>query len=194
MYETELNEHINVFNEIINLEKIIDSSIAKIISAISNGNKLLIAGNGGSAADAQHLAAEFIGRFAYDRSPIPALAITTDTSILTCISNDYAYDQIFTRQLTALSKPGDVLILISTSGNSQNLLNAAALCSELKIHTIGLLGRDGGKLKNLVGQPIIVPSSNTARIQEAHIFIGHYICGEVEKELRPQNTNVKERK
>jgi len=144
---------------------------------------LMLCGNGGSAADSQHLAAEFTGRFSKDRPPIAAVALSTDTSALTCIGNDYSFNDIFARQVLALGKAGDCLIAISTSGNSGNVLAAVAAAKSLGISTIGLLGRDGGKLKAQCDVSIVVPSQVTARIQEAHILIGHSLCGAVELKL-----------
>ena len=143
----------------------------------------MLCGNGGSAADSQHLAAEFTGRFIKDRPPIAAVALSTDTSALTCIGNDYSFNDIFARQVQALGKAGDCLIAISTSGNSGNVLAAVAAAKSLGISTIGLLGRDGGKLKAQCDVSIVVPSQVTARIQEAHILIGHSLCGAVELKL-----------
>ena len=143
----------------------------------------MLCGNGGSAADSQHLAAEFTGRFSKDRPPIAAVALSTDTSALTCIGNDYSFNDIFARQVLALGKAGDCLIAISTSGNSGNVLAAVAAAKSLGISTIGLLGRDGGKLKAQCDISIVVPSQVTARIQEAHILIGHSLCGAVELKL-----------
>ena len=143
----------------------------------------MLCGNGGSAADSQHLAAEFTGRFIKDRPPIAAVALSTDTSALTCIANDYSFNEIFARQVQDLGKAGDCLIAISTSGNSGNVLAAVAAAKSLGISTIGLLGRDGGKLKAQCDIAIVVPSQVTARIQEAHILIGHSLCGAVELKL-----------
>ena len=143
----------------------------------------MLCGNGGSAADSQHLAAEFTGRFIKDRPPIAAIALSTDTSALTCIANDYSFEAIFARQVQAIGKPGDCLIAISTSGNSGNVLAAVAAAKALGITCIGLLGRDGGKLKAECDIAIVVPSQVTARIQEAHILIGHSLCGAVEQQL-----------
>ena len=143
----------------------------------------MLCGNGGSAADSQHLAAEFTGRFIKDRPPIAAIALSTDTSALTCIANDYSFEAIFARQVQAIGKPGDCLIAISTSGNSGNVLAAVAAAKAIGITCIGLLGRDGGKLKSVCDISIVVPSQVTARIQEAHILIGHSLCGAVEQQL-----------
>lgn len=151
-----------------------------IIAAYNNGNKVLLAGNGGSAADAQHIAAEFVSRFFFDRPGLPALALTTDTSMLTAIGNDYGYDKLFSRQLQAQSKEGDIFIGISTSGNSENIINAVHTAKELGITSVILCG-DGGQLKDLADIAICVPSLITPYIQECHICIGHMICAIVEE-------------
>ncbi len=151
-----------------------------IISAYNKGNKVLLAGNGGSAADAQHIAAEFVSRFFFDRPGLPALALTTDTSMLTAIGNDYGYDKLFSRQLQAQSKEGDIFIGISTSGNSKNIINAVNTAKELGITSVVLCG-DGGQLKDLADIAICVPSLITPYIQECHICIGHMICAIVEE-------------
>lgn len=153
------------------------------IAALRAGKTLLFAGNGGSAADSQHLAAEFVGRFIDDRPPLRAIALTVDTSALTAIGNDYGYPLVFQRQLEALGQPGDVLFLITTSGNSPNLLCAAEAARARGITTVGLLGRDGGKLAPLVDIPIIVRHEHGRRVQECHIAIGHAICLAVEAAL-----------
>ncbi|MBX9935001.1 MAG: SIS domain-containing protein [Burkholderiaceae bacterium] len=150
---------------------------------LRQGGKLLWCGNGGSAADSQHLAAELTGRFVHDRLPLAALALSTDTSALTCISNDYSFDEVFARQVQALGRSGDLLIGISTSGNSRNVIRAVQEAQQLGLHTLGLLGRDGGALRPLCSHSIVVPSQTTARIQEAHILIGHTLCGLIEQEL-----------
>jgi len=151
-----------------------------VISAYNNGNKVLLAGNGGSAADAQHIAAEFVSRFFFDRPGLPALALTTDTSMLTAIGNDYGYDKLFSRQLQAQSKEGDIFIGISTSGNSENIIHAVHMAKELGITSVILCG-DGGQLKDLADIAICVPSLITPYIQECHICIGHMICAIVEE-------------
>lgn len=186
MFLAELNEHRQIFADLHILENELETAVSKISELLFAGGKLLIAGNGGSAADAQHIAAEFTGRYAYDRDPIAALALTTDTSALTCIANDYDFSEVFSRQLRALGKAGDVLLVISTSGNSTNIIEMLKLCSKMQILTIGLLGKKGGKAADLLDIAITVPSDNTARIQEAHIFLGHYICGQVESRLAPR--------
>ena len=143
----------------------------------------MLIGNGGSASDSQHLAAEFIGRFVNDRRSLPAIALTADTSALTSVANDYGYDQVFVRQVEGLARQGDSMIAISTSGNSPSILYAIEAAKKLSVRTISLLGRDGGKAKSMADCDIIIPSSSTARIQEMHIFVGHFICGEVERIL-----------
>ncbi|GAX44182.1 phosphoheptose isomerase [Tolypothrix sp. NIES-4075] len=147
-----------------------------MVATFMQGNKIFLMGNGGSAADAQHIAAELVGRFSKERSGLPAIALTTDTSILTSVSNDYSYNAVFSRQVEALAKPGDLVIGISTSGKSSNVLVALEVASKLNCFTAALLGKDGGLIKDTVDIPLIVPSSNTARIQEAHILIGHLLC------------------
>lgn len=152
-------------------------------AAIENGNKILFCGNGGSAADAQHLATELTVRFINDRPPIAALALTTDTSTLTAAGNDYGFDHIFSRQIAALGQKGDVLFAISTSGNSANILNALDAAKKKHITTIALTGRDGGKMIALCDHTLIVPAQETARIQEMHILLGHMLCGALEQKL-----------
>ena len=152
------------------------------ITAYKRGNRVILAGNGGSAADAQHIAAEFVSRFEFDRPGLPALAITTDTSMLTAIGDDYGYERLFVRQLEANGRDGDVFIGISTSGNSKNILAALEQCQKLKIAAVGLSG-SGGRIDEVCDICIRVPSTSTPRIQEAHITIGHIICGLVETAL-----------
>lgn len=178
-----LDEHIEIFQKIRDNLIIFDS--AKHIKEALKKNKILICGNGGSAADSQHFAAELIGRFEKDRDSLPAIALTTDTSILTAVGNDYGYDSIFAKQVNGLGKEGDVLIGISTSGNSENVIMAVEAAKEKKMTTIGLLGKDGGKLKDMVDFPVVVPHDVTARIQEVHIFILHFWAAVIERELFP---------
>ncbi|HYR26778.1 MAG TPA: D-sedoheptulose 7-phosphate isomerase, partial [Aquabacterium sp.] len=147
------------------------------------GGKLMFCGNGGSAADSQHLAAELTGRFIKDRRPLAAVALSTDTSALTCIGNDYAFDEVFARQVQGLGRAGDVLVAISTSGNSRNVIRAVEEARALGVQVIGFLGRDGGVLKAMCDVAIVVPSTVTARIQESHILIGHTLCGLIEAQL-----------
>lgn len=143
---------------------------------LKRGCRILVCGNGGSAADAQHFAAELSGRYVKERRALAGIALTTDTSALTAIGNDYGFDQVFSRQVEALGRPGDVLVGISTSGNSPNVLRAVEVAKELGLHTIGLLGRDGGKLKQCCDDALVVPSTVTARIQELHLMIYHFWC------------------
>ena len=145
-------------------------------NCIKNGGKILLCGNGGSAADSQHIAAEIVGRFKKERKGMPAIALTTDTSILTSVGNDYGYDYIFARQVEALCTPKDVLIGITTSGNSANVVRAIEAANEIGATTVGLTGGTGGKLTALCDYNLVMPSSVTARIQEAHIFVGHCLC------------------
>jgi D-sedoheptulose 7-phosphate isomerase len=158
-----------------NLPRLIDG-IKLISHAFEAGNKLFFFGNGGSAADAQHLAAEFVNRYIMDRPPLPAIALTTDTSILTSVSNDMAFNQIFAKQLRALGKEGDVAIGISTSGNSSNVIKAFEVAKEMGMKTVALTGNDGGMLAKIADISLTVPSTSTPRIQEAHILIGHILC------------------
>ena len=148
----------------------------KIAHAFTSDRKLMLCGNGGSAADSQHIAAEFVNRFMLERPPLPALALTTDTSIITCIGNDYSFDDIFSKQVKALGMAGDVLLAISTSGNSKNVLMAAKDARARGIYVAGLIGGDGGKLADLVDTALVVNSEVTARVQEAHILAGHILC------------------
>ena len=166
-----------------NLITFIKNASLEVIKAYKNGNKTLLAGNGGSAADAQHIAGEFVSRFYFDRPGIASIALTTDTSILTAIGNDYGYENLFARQVQAQGVKGDVFIGISTSGNSKNILKALELCKQKEIISIGLSGANGGDMNELCDYCIKVPSTCTPRIQEAHILIGHIICAIVEEEL-----------
>lgn len=167
----------------ISLSSQIQQSIESIIQCIKNGNKIILFGNGGSAADAQHIAAELIGRFKLERKSFPAIALTTDTSILTSLGNDYSYDVVFSRQCESLVSKGDVVIGISTSGNSKNVIEGIKAAKQKGAITIGLLGNEGGILKEVSDIPIIVNSSITSEIQEVHRVIYHIICKIVETEL-----------
>jgi D-sedoheptulose 7-phosphate isomerase len=171
-----------------NLVGEISSAATAIVEALQRGNKILIMGNGGSAADAQHMAAEIVGRFRLERKGLPAIALTTDTSILTSVGNDYGFESIFSRQVEALAAAGDLVIGISTSGNSPNVKKALDLARENGCRTIGLLGKDGGPIKGCVDMPLIVVAGDTPRIQEGHITIIHIICDLVERELFPSKT------
>jgi D-sedoheptulose 7-phosphate isomerase len=160
------------------------SNIGEIlIKTYKSGNKLLIAGNGGSAADAQHIAGELVSKFYFDRPALPAIALTTDTSILTAIGNDYGYEKVFSRQIEANGVKGDVFLEISTSGNSKNIIEGIKTAKNKDILTIGLTGRNGGKMKDLCDYCICVPSDETPRIQEAHILIGHILCSIIEEAI-----------
>ena len=177
---------LKIKNEILrdlNLWENLNNVISEIINAIKKEKKILIMGNGGSAADAQHFAGEFINRFLFEREPLPAIALTTDSSVLTCIGNDYSFELIFEKQVKALAKKGDILIGITTSGNSENIIKAFEAGKNIGTVNIGLLGKDGGKAKNFVDYPIIVKSNSTPRIQEVHITLIHIICEIVEKEV-----------
>jgi D-sedoheptulose 7-phosphate isomerase len=165
-----------------NLSEKIEKAVNEIIKCFSTQNKIIIFGNGGSAADAQHIVAEFIGRFQKERKSLPAIALTTDSSIITSLSNDYSYDIVFSRQCESLVLKGDVVLGISTSGNSKNVVEGIKTAKRIGAVTIGLLGGDGGTINNIVDIPIVVESTNTARIQEVHRVIYHVICGIVERE------------
>jgi len=169
-------ENQELINTIMNVAK-------ACVEVYRHGKKTLLAGNGGSAADAQHIAAELVGRYGFDRPSIPSLALTTDTSNLTAIGNDYGYDKVFSRQLEGMSHEGDLFIGISTSGNSQNIINAFESAKDRGVTTVALVGRDGGKMAAMADYAIIVPSNATPRIQESHILIGHILCDIIEKEL-----------
>lgn len=183
LYHQALEEHRRLFDGLAALAPAVERVADRLAAALQAGGKLMLCGNGGSAADSQHLAAELTGRLVDDRRPLAGLALSTDSSALTCIGNDYGFDAIFERQVRALGRPGDALILISTSGNSTNLLKAAEAARALGVLAIGLLGRDGGKLLPLCDDAVVVPSRTTARIQEAHIFIGHHWCAQIEQRL-----------
>lgn len=158
-------------------------TVELLAAAYRAGNKVLVCGNGGSAADAQHFAAELVGRFKMERRGLPAVALTTDSSILTAVGNDYGFDRVFSRQVEALAVPGDVVVGISTSGNSPNVLLALELARQSGCRTVGLLGRDGGTIAGLADIALTVPSHDTPRIQEGHIIMIHIICDLLEKRL-----------
>ncbi len=173
----ELISHLETINKVIETmtEKLeIASKLA--IETLKNGNKILLCGNGGSAADAQHIAAELTGRYKTERRGLPAIALTTDSSVLTSIGNDYGYDRVFDRQVEALANIGDLIIGISTSGNSKNIINALKLGREIGCKTLGFSGHDGGDMNNVCDINLVVPSDETPRIQEMHILFGHIIC------------------
>jgi D-sedoheptulose 7-phosphate isomerase len=168
------------------LHRQIGQAVAICVNALQNGRKILLAGNGGSAADAQHWAGELVSRFYYDRPGLPAIALTTDSSILTAIGNDYGYDYTFARQVEALGQAGDVFIALSTSGNSPNILRAVNAAKAKDLRVIGFSGQDGGKLAPLVDLCFCIPSTETPRIQEGHEFIGHLLCSLIEAEVFPR--------
>jgi len=178
-----LEEGVRLGEKLKELTPVIAESSRMIIDCLKSGGKVMICGNGGSAADSQHIAAELVGRFKRERRGLAAIALCTDTSILTALANDYSFDRVFSRQVEALGTRGDLLILISTSGNSANLVEAARVAKEMGIVTMALLGKDGGKVAGEVDFSIIVPSFDTARIQEGHMMIYHIICDLVEEEM-----------
>ena len=178
-----VNQSADIIKKSISLNSEINITVDSIVNSIKNGNKLIIFGNGGSAADAQHIAAELIGRYKLERKSFPAISLTTDSSIITSLSNDYSYDIIFARQCESLVSQGDVVLGISTSGNSINVLEGLKISKLKGAITIGLLGNSGGKIKDVVDVPITVESNNTAKIQEVHRVLYHIICELVEKEL-----------
>ena len=178
-----VNQSADIIKKSISLNSEINITVDSIVNSIKNGNKLIIFGNGGSAADAQHIAAELIGRYKLERKSFPAISLTTDSSIITSLSNDYSYDVIFARQCESLVSQGDVVLGISTSGNSINVLEGLKISKLKGAITIGLLGNSGGKIKDVVDVPITVESNNTAKIQEVHRVLYHIICELVEKEL-----------
>ena len=171
------------FEALADLEAVVQRAAEAVYAALARGNKIMFCGNGGSAADAQHLAAELVGRYLIERAPLPGLALTVDSSALTAIANDYAFEEVFARQLRALGRKGDVLVAISTSGNSANVLRAIEAARESGIAAIGLTGRSGGRMRQLCDLCICVPSEQTNHIQEMHIAIGHAICGAAERRL-----------
>lgn len=175
-------DHLDVFGKTMEQMDVIQLMAERCKEALKSGNKVLFCGNGGSAADAQHLAAELIGRFQKKRRSLASVALTTDTSILTAVANDYGYDEVFARQVEGLGRSGDVLIGISTSGNSANVVKAALKARDTGMHTIAFTGEGGGKLKDICDITFAVPSKVTARIQEMHIMVGHIICELVEEE------------
>lgn len=168
--------HMAMFNALEPLFPLISDVGIAMQNTIKNGGKILLMGNGGSAADSQHIAAEIVGRFKKERKGMPAIALTTDTSILTSVGNDYGYNYIFARQIEALCRPEDLVIGLTTSGNSANVVSAIEAANAIGATTVGLTGGTGGKLNSLCTYNIVIPSSVTARIQEAHIFVGHSLC------------------
>ncbi|PHS41743.1 MAG: phosphoheptose isomerase [Sulfurovum sp.] len=181
MIKNELKAHKETIDKTIEVMIPSIEEASKLVSqTLLNGHKILLCGNGGSAADAQHIAAELSGRYKTERKGLPGIALTTDTSALTAIANDYGYDRIFDRQVEALAKEGDLLIGISTSGNSANVISALKRAQEMGCTTLGMSGRDGGMMNEVCTVNLVVPSSDTPRIQEMHILIGHIICQAVD--------------
>lgn len=180
----EFSSHLETINKVIEtMEESLVQASQLAVETLKNGNKILLCGNGGSAADAQHIAAELTGRYKTERRGLPGIALTTDTSALTAIGNDYGYDRVFDRQVEALANKGDLIIGISTSGNSKNIVSALKLGRELGCKTLGFSGRDGGAMNEVCNINLIVPSNNTPRIQEMHILFGHTICQIIDNEL-----------
>lgn len=183
-WQSEKQEHLEaVESTFATLEGPFTAALEACVASIRSGGKLIFFGNGGSAADAQHLATELTIRYKKDRAPIAAIALTTDSSALTACGNDLGFDHIFSRQLEALAKPGDIAIGISTSGNSANILNALQSAKAMQLATIGLGGKDGGQMPELCDHTLIVPANTTARIQEMHITLGHMLCESLEQKL-----------
>ncbi len=182
-----IQEHLQVIEQMLaeGLD-VLESISEEIVKAVNNGGKILIAGNGGSAADAQHIAGEFIGRFLYDRKPLPAIALSCDTSVITCVGNDYSYADIFARQVQALGNEKDVFWGISTSGNSENVIKAAMSAKQIGMTVIGFTGANGGKLKEIADLCFCSPHTRTNRIQEAHILAYHIVCELMESSLCPK--------
>ena len=183
LFTRNIEENLELMGKLGALDIKVTAAIALVTSSLRAKKKLMICGNGGSAADAQHLAAEFTGRFIKDRIPMAAIALTTDSSALTCISNDYSYREVFSRQLLALGQAGDCLLAISTSGNSKNVLLALKKAKELGMKTVAFTGYGGGVMAEFADFLIAIPSKDTPRIQEVHILVGHIICQLVEEEL-----------
>lgn len=181
MYGVALDEHLRTFEGLRTLLPAIAQAADEVGSCLLSGRKVLTLGNGGSAADSQHFAAELVGRFVEERRALPAIALTTDSSILTAVGNDYGYERVFERQVEALGEEGDVLVAISTSGRSPSVVRAATMAGKLGMRVIGLTGRPGGALAESADVAIQVPSTSTARVQEAHIFVVHAICAEVDR-------------
>lgn len=183
--EKSLNQHLEVIERILDLHiNSIEECAEVLFQTLERGNKILICGNGGSAADAQHIAAEFVGRYEQERRALPAIALTTDTSALTALANDYDFERIFSRQVEALAREGDCLLAISTSGNSPNVVTAVMKAREMGCETIGLTSENGKKLASLCDSSILIPSQRTARVQEAHITIAHIWCEIIEEKIK----------
>ncbi|MDY6903754.1 MAG: SIS domain-containing protein [Thermodesulfobacteriota bacterium] len=182
MFTKIIQNHIDCMSQLAEMAPAIESAAARLSGVVKNGGCIFVCGNGGSAADSQHFAAELVGRFEKERAALPSVALTTDTSIITAVANDYAYDDIFVRQLAGLASEKDALLGLSTSGNSENVLRACNLAMEKKMACVGLLGGNGGKLRERVEIPLVMPSANTARIQEMHILILHFFAMMIESD------------
>ena len=182
-FKQTLGEHIDGFQRLADIAETIVAAGTHLAAALQKGNKILICGNGGSAADSQHFAAEIVGRFARERDAWPAIALTTDTSVLTALANDYSFSDVFARQIEAIGREGDILVGLSTSGNSENVIRAAGAARRMRIRTIALLGEKGGKLAALADTVIRVPVVRTARVQEAHAFVLHFWAETIENTL-----------
>ena len=176
-------EHRSILDSVMQLDESIEKVANLFISCLDKGGTIFWCGNGGSASDSQHLAGELVGRFVGERKPLKSIALTADSAVMTCIVNDYGYEHIFSRQLEALGSKGDVLVGITTSGNSKNVLKAFEVAKNKGVRTIGLLGKAGGVAKDLVDESIIISSNSTARVQEMHILIGHILCDLIEEGL-----------
>jgi D-sedoheptulose 7-phosphate isomerase len=182
--KSEFMSHLQTIQTVIEtLQEDVEKASLMAVETLKNGNKILLCGNGGSAADAQHIAAELTGRYKTERRGLPAIALTTDTSALTAIGNDYGYDRVFDRQVESLAVKGDLIIGISTSGNSTNVINAFKVAKEIGCKTLGLSGRDGGAMNEWCDLNVVVPSNNTPRIQEMHILFAHTICQIIDDEF-----------
>jgi D-sedoheptulose 7-phosphate isomerase len=180
-----LDSHLSIMERnVVENKKLIFDFVEKLFNCILQGGKILWCGNGGSAAESQHMSAELMGRFNFDRGPIASLALTTDTSYITAVGNDIDYSEIFARQIQGLANKVDVLVLMSTSGNSRNIIKAATTANSMGVLTLAMLGRDGGQVAELCDLKIIVDSSDTPRIQEVHQFMGHIICDLLEQKLK----------
>lgn len=182
IFDKAIADHLTAINRLPELYLEIEKLAITMRNCINDGGKVMWMGNGGSAADSQHLAAEIVGRFKRERKGMPSIALTTDSSIITSVGNDYGFEHIFSRQVEAIGKPGDILVGITTTGNSGNVVAAIQAGKKVGLTTVGLLGNDGGKMRSLCDHSLVVPSTDTARIQESHILIGHILCELIEVE------------
>lgn len=188
IFQNAIAEHLSVVDAIRQLQSVLKRIATAMSQAILNDRKILWCGNGGSAADSQHLAAELVGRFLRERRALPSIALTTNTSILTAIGNDYGYDHVFRRQVEALGVPGDLLVGLSTSGNSRNVVNALKTAQEIGLFTVSFTGQSGGAMTEFSHEILCIPSATTPRIQEAHILCGHMLCDFIERAVCPQQS------